>query len=161
MVMLTKVFLDICLLRAKPQDLPAAEFLLGMTLFTYTLAGVAVAVINMPLKDAVLCALAGTLILATLTHTTLMLRRLPARLNQTLSALAGSGTVLGAIAWLLIVSHAPPIFLLALLVWSLAITAHVLRHALSVSLGMGIGVSLAYLLVSFIIMSALFPPASQ
>lgn len=155
-----KVFFDLCLLRATPQDLPASVVLLGATLATYTLVSLAFAVADLSLKHAIFYALADALLLAMLTHTALVLRRFRARLIQTLSALAGSGTLLGLSAWPLNSFSEPPLLpLLALLLWSVAVTAHILRHALAVPLAVGVAVSLSYLAIAFTVMSTLFPSA--
>lgn len=160
MVMLAKIFFDLCLLRANPQDLPPSSFLLGIMLLAYTLTGIGVAATGLPLFNAVLAACIGTLILVMLTHTALLIRKTPARLPQTLTALAGTGAIIGVIAWPLSAAQGPLALLIALVIWSIAVTAHILRHALSLSLRLSIGVSLGYLLISFIIESALFGPPS-
>lgn len=160
MLTLVRFFFDLCLLRAKPQDLPASDFLLGVTLSCYTLIGIATSTAVLPLQQAVLSSLLSALLLAILTHTTLMLRGFAGRLNQTLSALAGSGSLLGLIVWPLTASQAPLLLVAAMVIWSLAVTAHILRHALSMSFSAGIAISVGYLLVSFIIMNSLFPAVS-
>ena len=82
-----------------------------------------------------------------------------ARINQTLAAMAGAGSLLGLVAFPLILMQGPqnvdgaaPIALslvwVALLVWNLMVSAHILRHALSSSFGMGLAVAILYLLIS-------------
>ncbi len=83
--------------------------------------------------------------LALLTHTVLLLRKRPGHLPQTLAALAGTGAVIQLIAWPLLAS---PVLLIPLLIWSLTINAHILRHALEISLGLAILISLGFLLMS-------------
>jgi hypothetical protein len=91
-----------------------------------------------------------------------------ARIPQTLTAMAGSGSLLGLLALPLVLWGQPAqaeeqvsgLLLYAwllLLVWNLLVTGHILRHALSTSLGIGTGVALLYTLISMQIVAALFP----
>jgi len=93
----------------------------------------------------------------------LSLRNFNLRLPQTLTALAGTGFIFGLLS-LLILSRVDPgkpqpdlaLFYLALFGWSLAVDAHIYRHALSVK--MGIGVLLAVLIfgANFMLLNAVF-----
>lgn len=152
MTALLTLFFNLCLLRAKPQDLPASGLLPGAALAAYFLAGLMIALTQQSAGPAVLAALADSAVLALLTHTVLLLRKRPERLPQTLSALAGAGAVIQLIAWPLLTS---PALLAALLIWSLAINAHILRHALEVRLGLAIFASVGFLLVSATVSLAL------
>lgn len=150
--LLTLIF-NLCLLRAKPQDLPASALLTGTTLAAYFLTGLLISLGRQSPGLALLAALADSAVLALLTHTVLLLRKHPERLAQTLSALAGTGAVTQLIAWPLLATPA----LLVLLVWSLAINAHILRHALEVRLGPAILISAGFLLVAVTVALALSP----
>lgn len=156
---LVKLFFDLCLLRAKPQDIPASRGLLGVTLAVYTTVSLILASVQLPAQRALLYALADVVILAVLTHLVLLVRRFPERFTQTLTALAGSGAVLGVITWPLAHIQQPSLLVLILVIWSISVTAHILRHALSLSLTLGIVISLGYLIVTLTIVGALFPPA--
>ena len=67
----------------------------------------------------------------------LQVRKLPERMPQTLSALAGTGIILGALAFGLLLQADPEVnqpllglTYLLLVGWSLAVDAHIYRHAL-------------------------------
>jgi hypothetical protein len=156
---LLRIFVDICMLRAKPEDVPSSATLLSYTLAIYTLTSLALATSSLPLNKALLYAVTNTLVLAMLTHTLLLLRRFPARLTQTLMALAGTGTLFGmaGLPFVYLAELAPVLF--SLLIWNVAVTAHILRHALSVSFMMSVVASMGYLFVAFAVTGALFPHA--
>ena len=90
------------------------------------------------------------------------------RLTQTLTALVGTGTMLGLIALPLVqiltreqVSE-ELVFLVSMLWlllfgWSLLVVAHIMRHALSVSLPVALGASIVYAVVAMQIIGLLFP----
>lgn len=158
MLNIFKLYVDICLLRAGPQDLPATQSVLTLSLLAYTATSIALTVTTQSFGSAVVYGLADTLTLAALTYTLLIVRRLPQRLTQTLSALAGTGVVIGLFALpLVLVQNAPPLLLLLITVWSLTVIGHILRHALNVSLPMGILASMGYLLASLALASLLAP----
>jgi hypothetical protein len=92
------------------------------------------------------------------------------RLVQTLSALAGTGFVLALAAlaptWWLAHAHAagseaglPAFALLGLVLWSLVVTGHVLRHALSAPLIVGVLIAIVFSWVALNVQDALFPLA--
>lgn len=162
-------FVQICLLRMRPQDLPSSGTLLALVLLAHTLMGVAVAAVDLRFGQALAAAAIDTALMCVLTTGLLMLRTLRERTVQTLTALAGAGSVIGFVAypvslWLHGAHQAnehPPalmVLLLAVLGWSLAVSAHVLRHALSAPYYIGLLVSIAFYWISVRILGSVFPP---
>ena len=142
---LIRAFLDICLFRRGPQDLPASAFLLYLTLATHTLSGFLLSLGSHPAGTAAIAGVTDTALLALLTLSLLYMNRLAVRVPQTLSALAGSGTVIGVLAliptyWMFSAragngdQTVPVVLLLVLIVWSLVVMGHIIRYALSTRL---------------------------
>lgn len=161
-------FFNICRFKVKPQDLPAASIFMVMTLGLYALIGFAHELNRLPIHLAFLSSIVDTGLLSALTASLLYLIRHPARILQTLTALAGSNAILGIfalpiIAWLHYANETrsdtalPIILLLGLIFWGIAVGAHILRHALETSFYTGIGVSLLYSLFMTSILAQLFP----
>lgn len=163
--------LEICLLRAGPQDLPAARQFLALALAGYFLVDVLILQLGFPFGAALAASLLDVLLLAAFVQIVLRIAAKPERFNQTLAALAGTGQLLGLLALPLI--HATlnaeaagnaasglMLARLAVLAWSLLVTGHILRHALSVSLMTAVGVAVLYSLLSVMIVSAVFPVGS-
>ncbi|MDP1707762.1 MAG: hypothetical protein Q8L89_01595 [Gammaproteobacteria bacterium] len=157
---LLKTFGNLCLLRANPQDLPAAPVLTVVTLLAYTLVSVGLSLPDLGLGRAALWAVLDTGVLAILTHSALLLRRFPERFYQTLAALMGSGALLGLLAWP-IVAMQNVTAQIVMLVWNLAVVAHILRHALSVPLALGILASLGYFMAELLLSLAFMVPAAN
>ena len=164
-------FVQICLLRMKPQDLPSSGTLLAVVLVAHTLVGIAVAAVNLGFGQAVAAGVIDTVLMCGLTTGLLMLRTLRERTVQTLTALAGAGAVIGFMAYPVSLwlhdaheanepSPALGVLLLAVLGWSLAVSAHVLRHALSAPYYIGLLISVAFYWISVRILSSLFPLAA-
>ena len=161
-------FVQICLLRMKPQDLPASGTLLAVVLVAHTVAGVAVAAVNLRFDQALAAGVIDTALMCALTAGLLMLRTLRERTVQTITALGGAGAVIGFVAWpvSLWIRNAQQadepslvlgVVLLAVLGWSLTVSAHIFRHAISAPFYIGLLISIVFYWVSIRVLSSLFP----
>lgn len=172
MFAIAKPFLEICLLRLAPQDLPASPMLLGLAVAAHAGLGALVAAVYYPPFTAVAVSVTGTVLLGLLAYLLLLVRGHLERFSQTYAAFAGTGAVLEAIALPLaaiLEGNEPPgsgppsaagalltIPWLALLVWSWVVSGHILRHALAVHLTAGIGISMAFFWLSAVVVRQLF-----
>ena len=168
MLQLIRAWFDICLLRRGPQDLPVSGFFLGLSLGCYALVSLLVASPSFGVADAALLAVVDTAMLAGFVVVLLYLQSKTERINQTLSALAGSGSLMGLFALPLVLLVDPgqpaeqvPALLggvwLSLLIWNLFVMGHIMRHALSSSFAIGLGAAVLYALVSMQIVATLVP----
>jgi hypothetical protein len=142
--------------------------LLGITLGLYLLLAWILAIPAYGSLRAFQVALLDSALLVVFIQLLLFLLQRGGRILQTLTAMAGSGTLLGLVALPLVLwgqpsqaeAQASGMLLYAwllLLVWNLLVAGHILRHALSTSLGIGIGVALLYALFSMQLVAVLFP----
>ncbi|HFD91658.1 MAG TPA: hypothetical protein ENJ22_00030 [Gammaproteobacteria bacterium] len=161
-------FFDICLLRAGPQDLPSSTLLLGLALLLYFVIGVLLTVISVSLVEAVVLVVADIALLGGLVYVLLWANNLLDRLIRVWTALLGSGAffetlALPLLAWQqqimdnaqsevislnetgVVVSS---LLLWLVLFWNLIVIGHILRHALSTLLPIGIALSVAYMFIS-------------
>jgi hypothetical protein len=165
---LIRLWFDICLLRAGPQDLPYSRELLGLAMGGYTLASLLLSLPEYPPLVAAQLALVDAALLVVFAATALILGRKFARLNQTLMALSGTGMLLGLFA-LPVIQLLPPdqpggepsplagLLWLAMFGWNLVVVAHIMRHALSAGFLVAIGIAALYTLLAMQIIDALFP----
>lgn len=162
---LARVSVDVMLLRRGPQDLPSSWGLMIGLAFAYcSLAFMQVSLVT-EAAPAITQAVLATLILAAYVNAVLRMRQFPARFVQTLTAFFMMGCILtvlmlgptSALAPFLNaladnpdaqnVPQPPAFALLAYMMiglWSLVIFGHIYRHALEVSLWMGIGTALLF-----------------
>lgn len=163
---LLKVFIEICLFRKGPQDLPESDFLLGLTLFMNVLASVFLASLEVELTRALLQSLMAPAILALFIYGLLALFRRGNRCKQTLTAaVACDALITGLAIPLVFVSLVFPgmrteagLLLFGLMLWGTAVIGHIVRVALETPYMTGLVLALAYTVVSYRIMMALFPP---
>jgi hypothetical protein len=164
----TKLFFQIALLRANPQDLPTSTMLMALALVAHVLADVWTLQETLPIWYALQAAAIDTLLLVAVAHTALLLRNFAHRARQTLTALAGCGAMISLITWGVVAlvklftsspdvteeggpsraTLAALLTTLPFLFWYLLLFGHVMRHALSVSLPAGVGLSLIYFILS-------------
>jgi hypothetical protein len=121
--------------------------------------------------EGLLSSLVDTALLMGMAGGLLAARGYMARLQQTLIALMGAGILLGVLALPLLlwldtaaqqVGFSPGLAALLLsgfMIWNIAITAHIMRQALSVSFTVGVLVAVIYALVSIQVMNFLFSAA--
>lgn len=171
--MLLRMFLNICVLRARPQDLPASFALFRISLFVYFTANMVVLFDGVSLARALLAAIVDTLLLVALAHSALLLRQHGERMWQTLSALAGCGAFVSIVAWVAtslalravapevaemnaaaLAELSPAQVQLIMLVWFpclawfVLVFGHILRHSLDVPMFVGVVFAMLYVIVS-------------
>ena len=124
-----------------------------LCLLAYGLSGLLVLMLSTPVPIALLQILLDLILLSGLLHLALLARRHPWRFEQTLSALTGTGTfmALPLMTWILGGSSPklPSALLLALMVWSIAIMAHILRQTFETSIWIGAICALGYTFLSW------------
>lgn len=162
-------FIDLCLLRRAPQDLPASRILLGLMIVlglgaSTLLSVTAGARVGLALSRAALdFALALSVLAAALRWT-----GKAARFIQTATALLGADILLGLLALLPLtlanaaataagVLFAAALYL-ALLLWSILVAAHILRHAFAIHLMWAAFAVVVYEFIAFVLISDLLPP---
>ena len=163
-----RAFIGICTFRLAPQDIPRSNALLAATTIGNGALSVLIYGLESPLDDALLKALLETAVLFAATFALLFLLSYGRRLVQTLTALMGSGAILGGVALLTMVlaPALPPDLGLAILrvnfLLNLLVIAHVLRHALSTWFLVGLLLAFGYAILvnkSFTFINALLNAA--
>lgn len=165
------LFFDICLLRRGPQDVPASTVLLKLCLLAHLfiayitlLAGTG----NDYLLNSFILILLDMGLTCGVCFAVLHLTQQAERLPQTLTTLWGCGILLNLIGlpivlWIERASRAqtnfevPLLLLVLLVIWSLTITAHILRHAFSISMSQGFIYAFAFFLLTRSLSAWLLP----
>ena len=156
MVRLLNLFVDICLFRAGPQELPASPFLLWLTAALNLLTGTLV-IVDMfgGAGQALLAQLLDMALMLGLLRAALTALGKGARFLQSASALLGAGTFINLITMPLqltvgdnpsasLFGELAALLYLALILWALLVTAHILRHTLAIRFGAAVLVALGY-----------------
>jgi len=158
-IVLFRAFFDICLLKRRPQDIPASRELLILIVAGYLLATFLLTELDKTIPDTVLAGVIDTASLLVFVFLLLFLGRKLNRWTQTTTALAGTGMIFSLLVLPFIVSRpAPdivndtaPVFYfvqLLIVIWYIIVMAHIFKHAMSSSFFTGIVVSITYVLLS-------------
>ena len=162
---LLNFFVDLCLLRRAPQDLPASQSLLVVVLVVNALAGIVLGVQTWAGAGVALAATALDIaVLLGLLWTALRMRGVTPRFTQAATALLGAGILFTLLAMPLQPLLDTPeeieggaLLYLLLLIWVQLVYGHVLRHALNVTLVAGVGLALVYTFTSAVMIELFFP----
>ena len=171
--MLLRTYLNICLLRANPQDLPASRNVLAVSLFAYLSANLVTFNDTVSLPRALAASVADTLLLVGLACGALLIRGLLQRRWQVLAALAGCGAFISVVAWLTTsaalkfvapeFSTAEPSLMreltpgqtqivlvvsLLCIAWFILVLGHIFREALNVPMAGGVALAMLYTFAS-------------
>jgi len=172
MASVLQTYVNMLQLRAGPQDLPASDrVFLGSVL---ALVGVSLMVattlypVRLALVRIGLDLLLQVVVVASLLHWA----GHPRRFRQTFAAMCGTGVLLILLMWPLIdilqdrspeetLTGAATIGLFGLYGWSVAVIAHILRHALELRMGQAVLLALGYFIGSVIVVETLAPAGGQ
>lgn len=165
MFALLNYFFELCLLRRRPQDLPASVALFAVVLVANLLVGVVMLQGRFGgAAPALVVGLIDTLLLVGGLWLLLSWRGHPARLVQSATALIGSSILLALAAIPLLSMVAPEptagsglasLFYLLLMIWAHVVMGHILRHTLDVPLGNGVLLAIMFTLFSTLVVQNL------
>ena len=168
---LIRTFWDICLLQKAPQDIPYSRGLFILLLlvgFVIDNLNLNIALPEMAVASIMAVVSLHTIFLVGSLSGLLALMGYRARIFQTLTALIGTGIIISLLALpvLLIVSRLAKepgyfgLILLLLNIWSLLITAHILRHALSIGFLLAGLLAFGYFMLSIKLVDIMLPVSS-
>jgi len=156
-------YIDLCRLKAGPADMPASAMLLKATLLAYLFLGMVISHVDNDWHVSIISSLADTLFMIVAIGLVLHFKGLSARYQQTLIALAGAGIILDLIGLPLIFwlnqideleqgSSVALLLMIALMFWSLMVTAHIFRQALDIKSGSAAMITILYTAMSLVVL---------
>ena len=166
---LFRYFIALCLLRVGPQDLPASPFLFRLALALNLLVGVVLIGDNFggPVRALFAASLDIALLLMWIYALLAVFGTGTQRFVQSATALLGGGALTGLLALPLEAMNGAVDAgtmlgtlvggtLLFVMLWSMVVVAHILRHALEIRMGSAIWMTLVYSVVTTIFIYSLF-----
>lgn len=164
---LLNLFLDLCLLRAAPQDIPAAPILLWFTALLNILTNILILFADLKRTPLQIMgeSIFDVVILFSTLHIALYWQNLESRFNQTATAIFGSNVLLGLVVVIInngggggegIIGEIWLLLLLSLMVWQFLVLGHILRHTFEISLSPAIIAGIIYTLLSYAVLELIF-----
>lgn len=165
---LFRKFMQLTLLKVTPQELPGHYLVLWISVAAAFFASLAGLLFAYDLGDSIMRSSLALAIPAVLVYAMLGVRNLQSRFVQVYSALCGSAAVIYLIALPLmpgffaaIVEDQPGKIIITIVLlldlWTLAITAHILKHAFDVGFPAGFALALALMLATLLTIEAITP----
>lgn len=159
------LFLDVCLLRKGPADVPASKTLLKLTIGLYMVIGLVSWSIGrdnllQSLPVSFLLAVFEMLLIITFVNIVLNVAGFPERILQTVTAMIGTGVMITVVAIPLLIWHysidpeyrnasAPSLLSLGLQIWLLAIYSRILADSVNQPSWVGTILSVVYIFSSW------------
>jgi hypothetical protein len=161
-------FIDICRFRKNPQDLPKSYELLFLSIVGYMLASALLAMLSAQLVYATLSGIVEALLVMLFTFGLLQIVNKTERWSQTVTALSGTGIIISLIAFPLYYFGTTGnqggfgqiiglLSLIVLIIWNIAIMAHIFRHALQTTIGFGVAIAISYVWIISNFIAILLP----
>jgi hypothetical protein len=166
---IVQAFLDIAMLRRGPEDLPASGFLLALTGVAYLASGALTVATYARSAGDFVAQLALDLVLMLVFFAALLaINRKAARIEQTLTAVLGTGAIVAILSlpltlWLGTQGAASPtaifpaVGIYVLVLWSIGINGHILRRALEIPYTGGVVLAAGYFILNVAIFARVFP----
>ncbi|MGE5155315.1 MAG: hypothetical protein ACM3ST_15055 [Bdellovibrio bacteriovorus] len=156
MQVLIRFYVELCLLRRAPQDLPASSALFWAVLAVDLAVGLAVGLAaGLPLGTSLTQDVLEAALMLGALYAGLYFTRHPARFLQSASALLGTSALI-SLAALIPMSLNPTgseetdaaalgaVLLLGLIIWSVVVAGHILRHTFGISLAQGAAIAVSF-----------------
>jgi hypothetical protein len=162
-------WLQQCLLHRAPQDDPQSYPMMMLGLAAYAVMDLLQARASSSWQLSLAMTAADTLLVVLFARVVLMVARKPERYVQTLTALAGTGAIVGLVGLPLVqmaersrqleqpVGGGLLLAWLLLVGWSVTVQAHIFRHALSTGIGIGLLVAGLHLVLAIGLFRLAFP----
>lgn len=152
-------YIEICLFKASPADVPSSHWLMKITLLFYFIVGVVISRIDQNWDISLFTSLTDTLAMIVAVLLLLHFRGYTARFQQTVTAMAGTGACIGCIGIPIVyffsqvkeneqLGSIALLLMVAVMIWSLMVTAHIFRNALEIKPSSAVMITIAYTVLS-------------
>ncbi len=157
-----KAFWGLCVFRLAPQDLPASRMLLGLTSAANLLISLLINQRSNRPASAFVDALLELVVVAGLTALLLFGLARRSRIRQTLTALMGSGALLGMIALVALILFAalPDWLYIVIFLWNQCVIGNILRHAFDTGFIVAFFLAISYALVLGMVGASVHQPVT-
>ncbi len=162
LVAMTRAFWGLCVFRLAPQDLPASGVLPALSSGANLIVSLLINQRSIRPASALVDALLEVVVVASLTALLLFGLARRSRIRQTLTALMGSGALLGLIALVaLILFPALPDWLyIVIFLWNQCVIGNILRHAFDTGFIVAFFVAIRYALFLGLVGASVHQPVT-
>ena len=163
--MLLRFFFEMCRFKKNPQQAPDSSFLLQLLILSNVGINFLINVVTTPVPVALALAIIAVMLVYGFSSILLWSLNFSARTRQTLIAIFGTdliiaGPAIGLRYWLYWLhetdqqSDIALVLWITVFIWNLLVTAHIFRHAIGKSFGLGLITAVGYSVIIFNVMYA-------
>lgn len=167
---LFKQFVELAMLRIRPQDLPAHPLALQLSVLLAMIVSMIGLMANYSFAGAFARSVLALAVSAAFVYGFLLLQDKRSRFNQSFCAICGASTVIYLVALPLMPYFAPDengnynsVFVVLILLldgWSLIVTGFIFRHSFDIPFGRGIALALLLMFLTLIVFGFLSEPGA-
>lgn len=164
---LVALFFQVACLKTPPQELPASNSVLTVAIAMSLLVGLVRYWVIGAEYYSLIRILIELLVPGVLIYLLLLFFKLPNRFNQTFAAVCGSAAIIYALALPVLPSffassddgqyNLAVYLIIAIDLWSVAVLAFILKHAINVGFATGISLAVALVILTLVLVSGLAP----
>jgi len=158
------LLLNICLFKKGPQDIPFSPRIFRLSIIGFSIVSYMLIQISVDSLSALLQVAAELIIVISFAGLILSITNKLKRFLQTTSALIGTDALITFIAMPIIATLSldnnnvlASFAMLALMIWSWLVTAHIVRRAIDKPFSFALGIVFLYIFSAYQIMGVLFP----
>ncbi len=153
-------FIDICMFKAGPADIPASAWLMKLSLLCYFILSLLINTFEYGFLVSFLASIIEIVFVLFVVNILLQFRGLTNRYFQTVAAIAGTSSCIGIVALPVMmlfhffegsedvrVTVLAAWLMILLTLWSLAVTGHIFKQALAIKQGTAIVIAVAYVIL--------------
>ena len=161
-------YLQLTLLRVTPQELPGHTLALWVSVVAAFLTSVAGLLFAYPVGDAIIRSILAIVVPGVLVYAFLGVKNLQPRFKQSYGALCGSAAIIYLVALPLLPAffaatvESPSgklvvVLVLLLDVWTVLVTAHILKHTFDIGFASGVSLAVVLMIVTLLTIEAIAP----
>lgn len=165
---LLRLFLDLCLIKKGPKDVPDSDVLLKVVFCLYFLAGTVLLSSSLTLSEALIQSLIEALLVGVFIYLLVSLFGVKNRFNQSVTAVYGSGAFITIsstpfIFWMGSLADSESstgivgVIVFLIVCWSFIVMANIIRETIQKSLSVSLLLTFCYLYVSYQLISMMYP----
>ena len=165
---LLRIFVDLCLIKRGPKDVPDSTVLLKIVFFIYFLSGTMLLSSSIELSEAIIQSFIETVLVGLFIYLLVSFFQVKNRFNQAITAVYGSGALMTLLSvpyvfWMDgLVKNQGSIGVVGLIVffivvWGFIVMANIIRETIQKSFSVSLLLTFSYLYLSYQVINIVYP----
>jgi hypothetical protein len=165
---LLRIFVDLCLIKTGPKEVPDSEVLLKLVFLIYFLAGTLLLSSSMEFSEAVIQSFIETLLVGLFIYILAIFFAVKNRFNQSITAIYGSGALITifSVPFVFMIENLTKqggstgvvgMIVFLIVCWSFIVMANIIREMIQKSFSISLLLTFCYLYLSYQVIQMVYP----